>query len=93
MLLLDEPCAGLAQAEVDELAALIVSVRDAWHIAVLLIEHNMKLVMRMCDQVVALDFGNKIADGPPMMVRQDEQVVRAYLGSRGRDAAFQGGAA
>ena len=81
LLLLDEPAGGLNHAEVDGLADEIRAIRDRRGVAVLLVEHHMNLVMRVSDQVVALDFGRVIADGKPDEVRANRDVVRAYLGS------------
>jgi len=81
LLLLDEPAAGLNHEEVDALASEIVRLRDARRLSVLLVEHHMNLVMRVSDQVVALDFGRLIADGTPASVRAHPEVVRAYLGA------------
>jgi len=81
LLLLDEPAAGLNHEEVDTLAEEIRAVRDRRGVAILLVEHHMNLVMRVSDQVVALDFGRVIADGAPNEVRANPEVVRAYLGS------------
>jgi branched-chain amino acid transport system ATP-binding protein len=81
LLLLDEPAAGLNHEEVDALAAEIVRLRDKRDLSVLLVEHHMNLVMRISDQVVALDFGRLIADGAPSEVRAHPDVIRAYLGS------------
>jgi len=81
LLLLDEPAGGLNHSEVDGLADEIRAIRDRRGVAVLLVEHHMNLVMRVSDQVVALDFGRVIANGGPDEVRRHPEVMRAYLGS------------
>jgi len=82
LLLLDEPAGGLNHEEVAELGTLIRSIRDQLGITVLLVEHHMGLVMSLSDQVVVLNFGRVIADGPPEAVRCNPAVTEAYLGTR-----------
>jgi branched-chain amino acid transport system ATP-binding protein len=79
LLLLDEPAAGMNPAETVELMDLIRKVRDRG-VTVLLIEHHMRVVMGISDHIVVLDYGNKIAEGPPDEIRQNERVIEAYLG-------------
>jgi ABC-type branched-subunit amino acid transport system ATPase component len=79
LLLLDEPAAGMNPAETVELMDLIRKVRDRG-VTVLLIEHHMRVVMGISDHIVVLDYGNKIAEGPPEEIRQNERVIEAYLG-------------
>jgi branched-chain amino acid transport system ATP-binding protein len=87
LLLLDEPAGGLNHEEVAELGTLIRRLRDERHVTVLLVEHHMNLVMSVSDKVVALDFGRKIAEGKPAEVQNNEDVIRAYLGTTREHAA------
>ncbi len=85
LILLDEPAAGLNNFETEQLAESIFRIRDEG-ITVLLVEHDMGLVMEVSDDVVVLNYGRKIAEGPPFLIRQDENVIQAYLGQEIADA-------
>jgi len=80
LLLLDEPTAGMNPAEVEEIATLIRAIAEEQR-TVLLVEHNMPLVMAVCEAITVLDFGRVIADGTPDAIRADANVITAYLGS------------
>jgi ABC-type branched-subunit amino acid transport system ATPase component len=79
LLLMDEPAAGLNRAEIEGLVGVIGRIR-ARGVTVALIEHNMRVVMGLCDRITVLDFGRTLAEGAPDEVRRDPRVVRAYLG-------------
>ena len=81
VLMLDEPGAGLNALEKRDLADLISRIAEMG-ITVLLVEHDMSLVMRVAERVVVLEYGRKIAEGTPDEIRQNERVIRAYLGDQ-----------
>ena len=80
LLLLDEPAAGMNPLETQELDELIVRIRDKEGITILLIEHDMKLVMSLSDRIYVVDYGKKIAQGTPQEIKNNPDVIKAYLG-------------
>jgi len=79
VLLLDEPAAGMNPLELDWLAETIVGLKKSG-LAIILVEHHMKLVMKVCDRITVLNFGNKIAEGSPKEITNNKDVITAYLG-------------
>lgn len=80
LIILDEPAAGLNDTETDHLARLIQQIRDDYHCSVLLVEHDMALVMNICERICAISFGKKLAEGSPIEIQRDQAVQEAYLG-------------
>lgn len=85
LLLLDEPAAGMNPSETAELMENIVKIRDTLQIAIILIEHDMNLVMGICEGICVLNFGKIIAKGTPREIRNNPQVIEAYLGKKRED--------
>ncbi len=86
ILLLDEPAAGMNPQETKELDDLIIWLRDNEDLSILLIEHDMKLVMSLSDRIHVVDYGKKIAEGTPEEVKNNPEVIKAYLGDESEDA-------
>ncbi len=80
LLLLDEPAAGMNPTETRDLMETIRDIRGRFNVAILLIEHDMSLVMNVCERLYVLDYGTLIAEGPPDKIRKNEKVIAAYLG-------------
>jgi branched-chain amino acid transport system ATP-binding protein len=81
LLLLDEPAGGLNHEEVERLGELVKTIRDAFGVTILMVEHHLNFVMRVSDRVVALDFGRTLAEGTPAEMQAHPEVIRAYLGA------------
>ncbi|MCX5807474.1 MAG: ABC transporter ATP-binding protein [Proteobacteria bacterium] len=88
ILLLDEPASGLNDTEVEDFTKLLLSIRDKG-ITILLVEHNMKLVMNIADDIVVLDFGKKLAEGSPQEICANPEVIEAYLGVKNKECEIK----
>jgi len=80
ILLLDEPATGMNLEETEDIARFILDINQEWKTTIILIEHDMGVVMDISDRIGVLDFGEKIAEGPPEDIRRNKQVIKAYLG-------------
>jgi ABC-type branched-subunit amino acid transport system ATPase component len=88
LILLDEPTAGVNPTLIKDLIVAIRKLRDEKGKTILLVEHNMKVISEICDRVIVLDFGKKIAEGTPEEIQKNETVLEAYLSGSSRGAFF-----
>jgi branched-chain amino acid transport system ATP-binding protein len=82
LILLDEPVTGMNLEETEDITRFILDIHEEWEVTIILIEHDMGVVMDISDRVCVLDFGVKIAEGPPEEIRYNDQVIKAYLGEK-----------
>lgn len=80
LIFLDEPAAGMNPSETEDLRELIIELKNEFNLTIVLIEHDMKFVMNLCERIYVLEFGSIIAEGNPQEIRNNERVIRAYLG-------------
>ncbi|HEY8542009.1 MAG TPA: ABC transporter ATP-binding protein, partial [Pseudothermotoga sp.] len=80
MLLLDEPAAGMNPQETFELMEFIKQIRDDFHLTIMIIEHDMKVIMGICERIYVMDYGKLIAEGNPQQIQSNPTVIKAYLG-------------
>jgi branched-chain amino acid transport system ATP-binding protein len=86
LLLLDEPTAGMNPHESTEVLKLIRNIRDRYQLTIIIIEHNMPVVMQLCERIQVLNYGQVIAEGTPEEVRNNAQVIESYLGKLDENA-------
>ena len=86
ILLLDEPAAGMNGQETEDLMNMIAFIREKFNLTILLIEHDMRLVMGICERIMVLDYGRIIAQGTPDQIKTNPQVIKAYLGQEALNA-------
>jgi len=86
VLLLDEPLTGMNTAEVEGMLEIIRKIREEFETTIVVVEHNMRAVMALCERLVVINFGQKIAEGPPEVIQADQAVIEAYLGTENHAA-------
>jgi branched-chain amino acid transport system ATP-binding protein len=81
LMMLDEPVAGMNASETAMMSSLIRKIRDDWGVTIILVEHDMRTVMDLCEKITVLDFGKKLAEGTPEEIMNNQDVIEAYLGA------------